>query len=691
LYGAAKVSPNNHPNDSPTPAVPARGWTGFCGRIASPVRGWRLVAGVALLFALVLAVYRPILPGNFLLDDWRLIETDNPLVTGELTPFNLWFQTDFTLSTLGLWLQYLAWGHSPGWYHAVNLLLHGASALLFWRVLAKLRVPGAWLAAALYAVHPVCVNSVARIAEIKNTLSLPFFLLGFLAYLHYEALALYPDQASGGGPAARRRATGWYVAALLAFVAALLAKTSTVMLPVVLLACAAWRRGRIGRKDWLHTAPFFALAAGFGLMSVWFQRHQAMFSAGVTLAPQSLPERLAVAGHVLGFYLTKALLPFHLYLVYPHWKPDPGAFTTYLPPLILCAVAAVCWRYRRSWGRHLLFGLGCFVILLFPALGFFDSQFQATWQVSDHLQYLPLLAPVALVAAALGGWLNRNLFPPVAAALLLGVSVLAFERSSVFTGEEKLMRDSLAKNPDDAFCRNDLGVILARRHELAAAQDEFETAYRLAPTDPRTLTNLGHMLALDGRLAEAEADYRAALAIQPTDDNAHKRFAELLSREGRTAEAIIHYRAGLAYKPDTQTRLSLAGLDHQTGDGHDAIAQYRAVLRADPDNLEALNNLAWLLATFGDGQERNGPEAVRYAERACTLTNFKQAKLTGTLAAAYAEAGRFPDAVAIGRTTVKLATDAGDARTAAIGRQLLDLYLNNQPFHEPLVRSVGHP
>jgi Flp pilus assembly protein TadD len=691
LYGAAKVTPNDHANASPTPPPPARGWTGFCERVASPARAWRLAAGGALLFALVLAVYRPILPGSFLLDDWRLIETDNPLVHGEFTPFNLWFQTDFTLSTMALWLQYLAWGHSSGWYHAVNLLLHGTSAVLFWRVLAKLRVPGAWLAAALYAVHPVAVNSVARIAEIKNTLSLPFFLLSFLAYLHYETLALYPGQSPVSQPPARGRPTGWYVVALLAFVAALLAKTSTVMLPVALLACAAWRRGRIGPKDWLHTAPFFILSAGFGLMSVWFQKHQAIFSAGVTLAPESLLERLTVAGHVLEFYLAKALLPFNLYLVYPRWKPDPGAFTTYLPPLVLCAVAAVCWRYRRSWGRHLLFGLGCFVILLFPALGFFDSQFQATWQVSDHLQYLPLLAPVALVAAALAGWLPRNLFPAVAAALLLGLSVLGYERSSVFTSEEKLVRDSLAKNPGDALCHNDLGVILAQRHELAAAQNEFAAAFRLAPADSRTLANFGHILALDGRLAEAEADYRTALTIQPTDADAQKRFAELLSREGRTAEAIIHYRAGLSYKPDKQTRLSLAGLYRQTGDGHDAIVQYRAVLRADPDNVEALNNLAWLLATLDDDQERNGAEAVRCAERACTLTNFKQAKLTSVLAAAYAEAGRFPDAVAIGRTTVKLAEDAGDANTAAIGRQLLGLYLNNQPFHEPLVQSSGRP
>jgi hypothetical protein len=161
-------------------------WDSFFQMLEAPAGRLHVAAGSLLLFTLVLLVYQPILPGSFLMDDWRLTETDNPLVNGELTPFNIWFQTDFTLSSVALWLQRLVWGASPGGYHLVNLLLHAASAVLIWKLLAKLKIPGAWLAAALYAVHPVCVTSVARVAEIKNTLSLPLFLFSFLAYLRYE-------------------------------------------------------------------------------------------------------------------------------------------------------------------------------------------------------------------------------------------------------------------------------------------------------------------------------------------------------------------------------------------------------------------------------------------------------------------------------------------------------------------------
>ena len=657
---------------------------GACGQaIRAPIV--RPVLGSLLLLALVFAVYLPVLPGTFLMDDWRLVCANNPLVDGEFTPFNIWFQTDFTLSSLALWLQYLAWGHAAGGYHAVNLLLHSLGAVLIWRLLTTLKIPGAWLAAALFAVHPVGVNSVARIAEIKNTLSLPFFLLSFWAYLRYEALALFPaTEAHDGNPPARSAAASWYTLALLAFIAALLAKTSTVMLPLILIAGAAWQRGRVQRKDWLHAAPFFVLALAFGLMSVWYQKNQALFSAGETLVPQGFGQRFALSGHILGFYLGKALLPFHLSLVYPKWNLDPASVTTYLPQIAFCAGAMACWWFRRTWGRHVLFALGCYALALFPSLGFFDSQFLVLWQVSDHLQYLPLVAPLALVAGCLAAGLNRRIYPFVAAALVAGLAILAFQRASVFASEEKLMRDSIVQNPTDWYARNELGTILARRNDLAGALDQFQTAFKIQPQDARVNANLGHALALAGKPDEAEAHYRASLALDPANDDAHKNFADLLLHEGRIREAMIEYEASLAIKPDATTRLNLAQLYYQTGDASRAKREFQEVLRRDHDNPAALNNLAWLLATCGDGSQRNGADAVRYAERACTLTQFKQARVTGTLAAAYAEAGRFSDAVDRGRKTIQLANEAGDKRTAALAEQLLGLYLNNQPFHEPL-------
>ena len=162
----------------------------------------------------------------------------------------------------------------------------------------------------------------------------------------------------------------------------------------VVAARADWAR------DWLRASPFFALALGFGLMSVWFQAHGAM--AGVAVQSENFWGRLAGAGMALWFYLGKALLPLHLSMIYPRWKIDAAAPGSYLPLLLWCGVLAVCWGLRRSWGRHMLFGLGCFTVTLFPVLGFFDMFFLALSRVSDHFVYLPLTALVALAAAGLG-------------------------------------------------------------------------------------------------------------------------------------------------------------------------------------------------------------------------------------------------------------------------------------------------
>lgn len=316
----------------------------------------RLLVGGFVILALVLLAYLPILPGSFLMDDRRLVESDNPLVNGSLTPMSIWFQTDFALSTFLFWLQWLAWGNHPGWYHVINMLLHALSAVMLWRILVRLEIPAAWLAGALFAVHPVCVNSVARIAELKNTLSLPFFLLSFWLYLPNLGFAKPSSDSSN-------RAALRYGLSLLAFVLALMSKTSTVMLPFVFLAVALWHNERLTRKDFLRASPFFVVALAFGLMSAWFQKHQAM--AGPVLAPESFWLRLITAGRIFWFYLGKALLPLRLNLVYPEWKTDGISPVSFLPLLFIFGAVFICWRVRRGWGRHVLLMLGVFGITLF--------------------------------------------------------------------------------------------------------------------------------------------------------------------------------------------------------------------------------------------------------------------------------------------------------------------------------------
>ncbi|MGB8369164.1 MAG: tetratricopeptide repeat protein [Verrucomicrobiia bacterium] len=649
----------------------------YCLALARKARESRIRSGLGalLIFTLVFIVYSPILPGSFLMDDHRLIKEDNALVNGQLGPLNIWFQTDFTLSTFALWLQWLAWGENPGFYHAVNMLLHALSAVLLWRLLARLKIPGSWLAAALFAVHPVCVNSVARIAEIKNTLSLPFFILSFWLYLHYEALSLKPVQQNRRGQAAL-----WYGLSLVAFVLALLSKTSTVMLPLVLLACAAWQRRRITRQDLLQTGPFFILALGFGLMSAWFQKHQAL--AGLTLQPENFGERLAAAGRVFWFYLGKALLPLNLSIVYVRWKIDVTTLAAYLPVFLLAAGFLLCWWFRNRWGRHALFGLGCFLITLFPSLGFFDAQFLTMWQVSDHLQYLPLIAPVALAVAGLACRPNAKVFKCLALALVLVLSVLTSQRARVFATEENLFLDTLAKNPAASGAHNDLGVILAKRGNYPEAIAHFVAAAQSNPDNAGAQLNLGQALALQGKFAEAEPHFLAAIKLKPDDARAHKSFAEALGRQGRTREALLHLQVAICLQPDVQTRLDLAGLLYQTGNPRQAADQFRKALLLKPDMPEPLNNLAWILATCSDDTVRNGDEAVRHAERACRLTAFKHTRTISTLAAAYAEAGRFSEAVATAEMAMKLQIEAGEMQMADVNNQLLPLYRAGKPYHE---------
>ncbi len=617
------------------------------------------------------------------MDDDILINRDNPLVNGNLTPWTIWFQTDFTLATFGWWAQRCLWGQNPAGYHFVCMVLHAISGMVLWRLLSRLKIPGAWLAAVLFVVHPVCVNSVARVAELKNTLSLPFYLFAFLGYLHYEAEALYagkPDQA--GDHPSRGQATLWYVLSLLAYVLALLSKTTAVMLPPLLIACAIWQRGRITRRDLLHLLPFFILALAFGLMSIWFQKHQALVSARLSLEPMTVFERLAAAGQDFWFYAGKALMPVNLSVIYVRSKIDAASFAAYLPALFTCGLFIVCWCFRRNWGRHALFGLACFAISLFPVLGFFDAQFLTMFRVSDHLHYKPLIALVALATALLAANCGWTTFRCLGIVLVLSLSVLSFKRAEVFATQETLMRDTLAKNPTSWASYNDLGIIYGKRGDYDAAIRLLRDALRYNPDFVDAHLNLGTALILQGKSSEAESQFLAVLKIKPLEPEAHRQLAEIREAQGKDPEALYHLKVALLFKPEMETRLSLARLSYKTGDSVSAVKEFRRVIVSQPDQAEALNNLAWILATSPENGVRDGGEAVRCAERACHLTAFKRTEMVSTLAAAYAEAGRFPEAVRAAETAGKLAADTGEIHMVDINNQLLRLYRAGIPYHE---------
>ncbi len=643
----------------------------------------RVIAGALAIVALIFIVYSPILPGTFVMDDERLTGGDNPLVNGNLTPGTLWFGTDFTLATFGWWLERMAFGSNPAGYHVVDLLLHAASCLLLWRLLARLKIPGAWLAGALFAVHPVCVNSVARIAELKNTLSLPFFLLSFLTYLRYEAAALYPGENSAADKP-RHPWSGplWLTISLLTFVLALLAKSTAVTLPGVLLLCAAWQRKRLTRQDVFHTIPYFILSLAFGLMSIWFQKHQALPTTPLALAPETFWQRLATSGVVFWFYLGKAFVPVNLSVAYPPIQMEAGAWASYLPDLAIGITVLTCWKFRRAWGRHALFSLGCFAITLFPALGFFNAQYQTMWNVSDHLQYGSLPAVVALAAAALAVWVKELVLPMVVAVLLTVLLILSFQRAQIFTSEENLVRDTLKKNPAAWAADNDLGTILAEKSDYGGAIQEFVLSLQDHPNNVDGLMNLGHALSLIGQYGAADAQFQTALMIDPGAAALHKAYAEALYLQGKKTEACHQLQWATVLQPDPQSEMELASWLYADGDLRRAVNEFRRVLESERDDPEALNDLAWILATSPDDSLRNSPEAVADAQKACRLTSYKRPEMLSALAAAQADAGDFSNAVATVQMAIHAATAAGNTQMVSADEQFLQLYRANKPYRE---------
>ena len=714
----------------------------------------RLAGGAALIVMAVFAVYWQALRGPFLWDDFLVVHR-NPLVTGELAPSAIWFRMDFPLTYVAFWLEWLAWGNHPAGYHVVNVLLHAISALLLWRVLAQLRVPAPWLAAMIFAVHPVCVASVAWISELKNTLSLPFFLLSLLWYVQLDS----DLRTSDFGP----RTSLKYGLSLLAFVLALLSKTSTVMLPAVLLACAWWQRGRITWRDCWRTSPFFVLALAFGLMSIWFQTHGAI--TGATVQNENFCGRLAGAGMALWFYLSKAFLPLNLCMIYPRWKIDAAAPVSYLPLLLWCGLLAVCWRLSRvcsggtrtdepqrrdarrepseqngaepthpsgivspitasgiplrpsrlcglfghpptptsrlirNLSRQLLFALVCFTLTLFPVLGFFDMYFLMLSRVSDHFDYLSLTALVALAAGGLS-YAYTRIFPSpegsmpkplgllVATALVVTLAMLATQRAQVFQTEEALWRDTLSKNPAAWCAHANLGRILAEHQKYDEARTHLVKSLEIYPDNAQAHSNLGRLLSLQRQFAESETHFQAALKLKPKDADIRKSYASALAEQGRPVEAVQQLRETIRLRPDPAARLQLGTLLYQLRRFPEAAAEYRQVLAVKPDQLEALNNLTWLLATCSDETVRDGAEAVRLAEHACRLSGYKQPRELGALAAAYAEAGRFPEAIETQQKSIETARSGGNAQLAAIGGQLLALFRAGKPYHEPAAIPV---
>jgi Flp pilus assembly protein TadD len=536
------------------------------------------------LVAVTFLAYAPVWHAGFVWDDETLI-TENRLIKASDGLYRFWFTTEpddyWPLTSTAWWLEWRLWGASPMGYHVVNVLLHAVNTVLVWMVLRRLKIPGAWLAALVFAIHPVNVATVAWVSEQKNTLSMLFYATAILFYLRF----------------AEEDRWCWYGFALAAFLLALLSKTAVVMLPMVLLGCVWWLHGRMRWKDFLSSVPFFILSAALGLVTIRFQYHHRI---AVELAAQSisLASRFATAGSVPWLYLYKAALPLGLTAVYPKWQPDSSRWISYVPGIIFTGGLALFWWKRNRWGRPLLFGFGYFVVMLLPVLGFFDQSFHRLSSVADHWQYYSIIAPIALLVAA-GEWVGRRLGERgrrwgavLGTAVLMVLGVATWTRASVYANSETLWRDNVAKNPDAWVAHYNLATDLQKAGKLQEAGEQYEQTLRLRPGYAEAENNLGITLALAGRVQEAVMHFERALQIDPNLADVHGNLGHALMLLGDESKAIEHWQRALQINPDNaEVHYDLGLALEQAGKFEDAIEHYEQALRLKPDYVDARASL----------------------------------------------------------------------------------------------------
>lgn len=553
----------------------------------------KVLAGVALVVIAVFTAYWPSINGGFVLDDDKLL-TDNPLIKAEDGLYRFWLTTQaydyWPISNSSLWFEWRLWGMHPTGYHVTNLILHVAGTLLIWATLHRLSIPGAFLAALLFAVHPVNVETVAWIAQRKGLLALLFLLMSALSYLKSETARN-----------AAARVAGWYWISLAAFVLAMLSKVSAAVLPLLLLVIIWWKRP-LGRRDWVQMLPFFGVDAVLLQVNLWFRSH----GTESPVQAAGLVERLLGAGAAIWFYLYKALVPLDLVFIYPQWHIAADRFVWWLPLLAALILTAALWSYRQAWSRPALVAWAFFCIGLIPVLGFTDVGLKQHLLVADHYQHLALIAVLTLTAAAWSTWrarlpeAYRRIAVIVAGMVVMLLVGLTWRQSRLYVDALTLYEATLARNPDSWMAHTNLGAALFRDGRHAEATAHFEQAVRLKPDYPEAHNNLGSELSHAGRQQEAIEQFEEALRLWPNFREAHYNLGLALAASGQQTLALDHLRRALQinpFYPEVHYHLGLTLA--QSGHFAESIEHFRNALQLNPEYAEAYNNLGTALGETG--------------------------------------------------------------------------------------------
>ena len=665
-----------------------------------------------LLAAVTILAYRPGWHGGFLWDDDDYI-INNELLTAADGWQRIWFSLDspsqyFPLTYSTFRIEHELWGLNTTGYHWVNLLLHVGNALLVWAVLMRLKVPGSWLAALIFSLHPVQVESVAWITERKNLLMGFFFLLTLLAWIAFV------DERT-------RRLWIFYCLSLVFYVLALSAKATACTLPAALFLILWLQKKPITMRRLMQIVPFIVFGVGMGVLVVWWERYHQGTNRDVFtfLSPV---ERILVASRAVWFYLSKIFWPSDLTFIYPRWNVSPADLLNYVWLIAGIAACVAIYFLRRYFGRTVEVATAFFVATLSPVLGFIMLfTFRYTF-VADHYQYLACIGPIALTSAgmlSLSEKFTDYRAVIIGAALLVVTSLgtLTWRQAATYSDIETLWRTTLAKNPECWMAHTNLGLVLFQKGQIDDAIAHYRSALRMQPDWWDAEYNLGTALSAKGKVDEAILHSDKAVSIRPTDPDAQVSLANLLIQKGRIDEAITHYQKAVIVRPDhflaryglghallekgeldgairvCRSALSLRPSDadcHTTlaialeekGNSAEAMQHYYRALELAPSSVPTLTNLAWLMATSQDASLRNGSKAVEFAKQADRLVGGANILVLRTLAAAYAENGEFAAALRTAHSAMELARMNGEDAVATDLDQQIALYELGMPYRE---------
>ncbi len=645
--------------------------------------------GGLLLVAMTLLAYGHVWHTGYIWDD-DVYLTTNRLLTLPDGLRRIWFSLEspsqyFPLVYTTFRWEHALWGLHPLGYHLVNVLLHTANALLAWRLFRALRVPGAWIGAALFALHPVQVESVAWITERKNVLMGLFFLLALICWTRFVE--------PGGKPRPK-----FYALALICYALALFSKTTACTLPAALILILWLRHQPITRARVLQVIPFILLGLALGLVSVWWERnHQG------TQGPQfsvALSDRLLVASHAVWFYLGKLLWPFHLAFSYPRWSVSSADPVSYFWVFLLLIAVGVVWWLRRWMGRGLEVGLIFFVATLSPLLGFIMLYtFRYSW-VADHYQYLACLGPFALLGSALHKTIEKRpliAFTPI--LVLCSLGWLTWEQTYNYDNESTLWHATIAANPQSWMAQNNLAIQLVGSGKIEEAIAYYERALALNPTYAEAHYNLGNAYFRLGRIEEAQTEYGKAISIYPGFATAHANLGGSFLHQGRAKEARAELTEARRLAPGLSdvVRDDLVTADLADKDTAAAIAELQEAVRMNSHDAKSQSRLGLILFKSGEADAALAP--LRVAAELTPESAPAQAEFANALArvgrreeaiSRYREALRSrPDSAIIHNNLANVLAESGRPEEAvAEYDKSLALKANNVAAHKNLARVL---